>query len=121
MTVNPFYKLVITSFALVNNLLLGKITNLVVPRNLWAVQNNQQINKDFISAGLIEVGDLSLVDGTIDLLQVMALLPACRGLAFMVCAALQRIFASCLVMFQLMPFCLPLRLNCAWFLIVSQI
>ena len=67
---DPFYWSVLSSYAHVNNILLAKTTQLDAPRNLWAVPMNKTINIDFVNAGLIEVGDLPLLNGLIDVAQV---------------------------------------------------
>ncbi len=63
---DPFYWSVLSSYAYVNNILLAKTTQLDAPRNLWAVPMNKTININFVNAGLIEVGDLPLLNGSID-------------------------------------------------------
>ncbi len=93
---DPFYWSVLSPYAHVNNILLAKTTQLEAPRNLWAVPMNKTINIDFVNAGLIEVGDLPLLNGSIDVAQVMDHLWQQKGTAFMVCASLQSKFCFCL-------------------------
>ncbi len=93
---DPFYWSVLSSYAYVNNILLAKTTQLDAPRNLWAVPMNKTINIDFVNAGLIEVGDLPLLNGSIDVAQVTDHLQWWKGTAFIVCASLQSKFHFCL-------------------------
>ncbi len=63
---DPFYQGIFHAFAIVNRLYVDKFPNPLPQQNLWACMLNKRINKPLVKAGIVEVGDLPLINGTID-------------------------------------------------------
>ena len=49
-----------------NRLYMNKYPDPLPQQNLWVCTLNKRINKPLVNAGIVEVGDLPLINGTID-------------------------------------------------------
>ena len=81
------------AFAYVNGLFITQYPDPLPQQNLWAVLKNKRIDYGFISTGLVEVGNLPLLNGSIDWRQIQSLMPPSkRGFVFLTVASLQEKF-----------------------------
>ena len=65
---NVFYQDIFHSFVYLNNLFRNspQPEDAVPQQNLWASKYNKSLNIPLINAGYIEVGDLTIANGSID-------------------------------------------------------
>ena len=92
---DPFYAVMLQSFAHVNNLFYTNQDASTLPKNLWCGEVYSHIDRHWCAASFFTSVDLPLVNGQIDVKCVTNRLKAVgwRGVCYLQCCAFQRAFA----------------------------
>ncbi len=95
--IDPFYQDAIQSYANLNCLARAMPLDSPLPQNIWACHENKTINYPLVRAGIIEVSDLLLQNGSVDhsILQRLSAQQGSKQSVFLLSVSLQQKFKSC--------------------------
>ncbi len=93
---DPFYQDAIWSYAHLNCIARVVPLDNLLPQNIWACHENKTINHPLVHAGIIEVSDLPLQNGSVDysVLQSLSIQQGSKQSVFLLSIALQQKFKS---------------------------
>ncbi len=93
---DPFYQDVFWAYVQLNVMACSFPTETILPKNVWACWENKVLNLPLIKAGIIEVADLPLTNGSIDYnkLQELSCEQGSRQSVFLMAVSLQEKFKS---------------------------
>ena len=93
---DPFYQDPIQSYVHLNCIARAVPLDNLLPQNIWACHENKMINYPLVHAGIIEVSDLLLQNGSVDysVLQNLSIQQGSKQSVFLLSISLQQQFKS---------------------------